>query len=505
MQENSFEIRQAIANGLRKDENPAVNAAYMDRLENLVPNNGIIERHEAIARPGALLTDPKEFPFPMAFKGDKVRVLLGDTTAKTMDANFATTPVTLNLRDGGTGTITLGGPWHFESFMEYWFATNGTSFIYKVPTDDGDAYIADAFSCQSVCRYDNRVVLGGLSGSWLAGSRWLEFFATCKETTGSNIVLHEDLAADTSWLIYSESGGGAVDIPFHSLACACGLLGNDAFDDVKEILWDSVERGDIGLIPLRKTTTIRCVKQLGRRIIVYGENSISEVAQSENGFREDLIADFGIGGRGCVGGNDRRHVFIGNDGRIYSFYANQDQPEELDYSMWIDDMILSRTTVSHNPIEDRYWISDGRYCYVLTQSGLGGPMTTMPSSLFVDVNKMVVGTYKTPNTDEWHLQTARFDVSERDWKHLTCTHLHGSGYNDATATAYGSYKLNSSMNRVSAPVNDEGVAYLPLSFLDGYLYFTGSGSDVNFTTIEIRYQGEGKRHRRGTSGQPTGD
>jgi len=54
-------------------------------------------------------------------------------------------------------------------------------------------------------------------------------------------------------------------------------------------------------------------------------------------------------------------------------------------------------------------------------------------------------------------------------------------------------------------LNHEGVAYMPLSFLEGYISIQGNGTEVDLTTVEIRYQGEGKRHRRGTSGQPSGD
>lgn len=507
MQENSFELRQSFVNGLKKYPSPAVNVPYLDRCENLIPGGSFLESPKPIARPGAFATEPKEHPFPAAFKGDKIRLLFGDTNVKTLDADFvASSALALNTRAVGTAEILRGGPWHCETFMEYWFATNGESLVYNVPSDDGDVYVASGLLAQAVGRYNYRVVLGGLSGSWLAGSRWLELFETWKETSQAQSVVYDGLAADTTWAIYSESGGGATDLPFHSLCCACGLFGDAAFDDAKEIIWDSIERGDIGLIPVRKVSNIRAMKQLGSRLIVYGDHSISEISATEAGFQETLVCDFGIGGRACVGGNEKRHVFLDSQGVLYSFYANQDTPERQEYGMWFEDFQLVQTTICHNPNRDEYWITDGWTCYVLTKFGLGGPMTTRPTSMFVDGTYGLVGVYKTPNTEEWSIQTAAFDVSERDFKHLVCVHLHGNGYSDATARAYGTYRNGDAVQKTPETIlNHEGVAYMPLSFLEGYISIQGNGTEVDLTTVEIRYQGEGKRHRRGTSGQPSGD
>lgn len=507
MQEMNFRIREALKNGIRREPTPTANVAYLESCANLIPDEGGLSTVPGFARPGDMESQPKNFPFPQIFKGDSIRVSLGETTVRTLSQYFsASSDVTLNLRAGGTGTITQGTGWHFESFLDMWFASNGASMLYKIPSDDGDTYIADNFLAQAVGRHDYRVVFGGLSGSWLSGARWLEFFTAWRETHTSQSVVHDALAAGTSWVIYGESGGGAVDAPFYAFACACGLYGNDGFDEAKEVIWDSLERGDIGLIPVRKVTNIRSLKQLGNRLIVYGDNGISELQQIEGGFQETLIADYGIGGRCCVGGDDRRHVFFDNQGQLYSWYSNQDRPERLGYAAIFSQYLPERTVVAFDPTEGYFWISDGGRTYVLTQTGLGGPMDQHPTSMFRDSQYGLVGMYSTAEKDSWSIQTSNFDMGHRDFKHLVLVQVIGDGYRRTTGRVTGvSDVTGNARNTPWCPVNKDGVVFPRMSFIEGSVTLQGVGENVNLAALEVRYQNEGRKYRRGTSGAPEGD
>ena len=507
MQELNFRIREALQNGIRREPTPTANIAYLESCQNLIPEAGGLSTVPTFARPGDLATAAEGFPFPMMFKGDSVRVSLGVSTVKTLSSYFvASSAVALNLRAGGTGTITQGGPWHFESFTNQWFASNGASLVYKIPSDDGDTYIADSFLAQAVGRHDYRVMLGGLSGSWLSGARWLEFFTAWRETHASQSVVHDALAAGTSWVIYGESGGGSTDTPFYAFACACGLYGTTGFDEAKEIIWDSLERGDIGLIPVRKVTNVRALKQLGARLMVYGDDAISEIQQVDGGFQETLVCDFGIGGRCCVGGDDRRHVFFDNHGHLYSWHSNQDRPERLGYAAIFSQYLPERTVITYDPTEDYFWISDGGRGYVLTRTGLGGPMSQHPTSMFRDAQYGLVGMYSTAMLDSWSIQFSNFDMGHRDFKHFVLAQVIGDGYRRASAKVTGTTDVTGiSRSTPWAPINKDGVTFPSMSFIEGSVTMRGDGDDVNITAIEIRYQNEGRKYRRGTSGSPDGD
>lgn len=507
MQELNFRIAEAFRNGIRREPTPTANVAFVESCQNLIPDTGGLSSVPGFARPGDLEAQPKNFPFPQIFKGDSIRVSLGEATVRTMTNNFSvSTNVTLNLRAGGTGAITPGGVWHFESFLDNYFASNGQSMVYRIQSDDGDTFISDSFLAQAVGRHNYRLVLGGLSGSWLSGARWQEFFRTCLETNQSQTVIHDALTADNSWVIFGESGGGGVDAPFYAFACACGLYGNTGFDEAKEIIWDSVERGDIGLIPLRKVSNIRALKQLGNRLIAYGDNGISEIQQIEGGMQETLVVDFGIPGRGCVGGDDRRHVFFDAAGNLYSWYANQDRPERLGYAAIFSQYLAERTVISHDPSEGYFWITDGGRTYVLTDTGLGGPMSQHPTSMFRDAQYGLVAMYSTALRDSWSIQFADFDMGHRDFKHMVLVQVIGDGYRRAVMRAGGVTDVRGSKRYTAwVPINKDGVSFPGISFIEGSVTMRGDGDDVNFTALEIRYQNEGRKYRRGTSGSPDGD
>lgn len=504
MIENSFEISQAFRNGLRPETEPRVNAPFMQTMTNLIPRESGAATAPVIARPGIFDTGPKEFPFPMAFKGDSIRLLLHEDEIYTLNASFAaSSALTKNLRAGGTTTIGLGSAWHCETFLDMFWATNGTSLAYKIPSDNGDMYVDNDLTVQAVGRFDYRVLFGGMTGAWFSGSRWAKVFDAWRETSTGQAFLHDNISTNATYVVWSEAGGGSVDIPFYAFAASLGLLGDSVFDVAEEVIADAVERGEIGLQPIRKVSTIRQIKQLGNRVIVYGDDSISELRPVEGGFQEELIADFGVGGRTCVGGDTRGHVIVSNDGQLYTFFSNQDAPERKGYKQYLNTLSMPRVVVSFDPVERYFWITDGWKCYVYTRTGLGGDMNVRPSCLFRDESEGLVGVYTTPTTMKWVFETYKFDRSERDFKHIAGLLLHGVNYNTARARTKGNYIVGGrEIAREWTQFNPNGVSYPSMSFIEASVECDGwaNNQDADFTNMEIRYHQEGKAHKRGTSG-----
>lgn len=505
MIENAFEIQAAFRNGLQPEVQPRVNGPYLTNMRNLIPRESGMATAPVIARPGVFETDAKEFPWPQAFKGDSVRLYLHEDEVYTLDASFAlSSALTRNLRAGGTTTIKRGSAWHCETFLDMFWATNGSSLVYKIPSDDGDMYVDNDLTVQAIGRFDYRVMFGGMAGDWFSGNRWAEVFSAWRETHHGQLFVHDNLTVDDTFIIWSEAGGGAVDIPFYSFAASLGLLGDATYDGAEEVIAHAVERGEIGLQPIRKVSNIRQLKQLGNRMIVYGDDAISELRPIEGGFQEDILLEFGVGGRTCVGGDTRGHVIVSNDGTLYTFFANQDRPERQGYQHHLSDLKMSRVVVTHDPIDQFYWITDGLTCYVKTRTGVGGPMNVHPSCLFRDDAEGLVGVYTTPTTLAWTFETAKFDINSRDFKHITTLQMHGSGWEVAKARVKANYEVGGrEIARPWAQMTPSGVSYPSMSFMVASVEVTGWANDqeADFTNMEVRFNMEGKTHKRGTSGR----
>lgn len=501
---NSFDIQEMFRNGLKPEAEPRVNAPFLTNMANLIPRESGMATAPVIARPGIFETGAKEFPFPMAFKGDSVRLYLHEDEAYTLSSAFAaSSALTKNLRAGGTTTIGRGSAWHCETFLDMFWATNGTSLVYKIPSDNGSMYVDNDLTVQAIGRHDYRVLFGGMAGTWFSGAQWATVFATWRETEHGKLFVHDAISVDSTYVIWSESGGGDVEVPFFAFAASLGLLGDSVFDTAEEVIVDAVERGEIGLQPIRRVSVVRQLKQLGNRVIVYGDDAISELRPIEGGFQEELIADFGVGGRTCVGGDTRQHVIVSNDGQLYTFFSNQDAPERRGYSAYLSNLSMPRVVVTYDPTEKYFWISDGWTTYVMTRTGLGGPMNVHPSCLFRDGTYGLVGVYTTPTTQKWTFETSKFDMAERDFKHITAIQLHGTGWNTAQSRVKGNYAVGGAeIARPWAQLTPGGVSYPSMSFLEASVEATGWANTqaADFTNLEVQYQPEGKTHKRGTSG-----
>lgn len=506
MKESNFVLREMLANGLRRDRRPPMNAPFCLSMQNLVPEPYGAVTPTAIAKPGGLSGETMNFPFPSLHCGDSGMVLLGPTWVKTVDDSFAvSSALTQNLRAGGTGTITSGAPWQFVSFLDMWVATNGQSLVYRLPLDDGDMYVENSIAVKSVGRHDYRLMAGGLSGSWFSQSRWATVFDVWRETYGQTFV-HDALSLGTNFVVWSERMGGAVDHPMRAFSAAIGLLGDDGYDALEEVIWQAIEERDMGIIPVRRAGNIRSMHQLGARMVIYGDNGISVLSPSEDGgFTEDLICHFGTGGARTVGVGDRRHIFIDNSGHLWSWRVEQNNPDNLGYEEYLSGLDQTKTVISYDPIDEHYWITDGVKCYVYTRSGLGGDIRTRPTNVFRDDANGLVGMYTAPDTTDFELVTAPFDISERDHKFLELIQMESAGITAPRARMSGNYATDTEMiNTPWVPFSPTGVAHPSMSFVEGKLSVKGAGSDVCISEIEIRYKGEGKRFRRGTAGVPEG-
>lgn len=407
-----------------------------------------------------------------------------------------------------------GGVWHLATFQDAYYVTNGATFYFHHGQDDADIGMSVTTTVEALCAHDGRLLLGGLGGPWFDSARWTTVMEVWRETLPVDVRANVNLTWGNHWVVWGARGGGASDYPDYLLMAAIGCYGEGGFDEVEELIWTAIENGEIGLCPVRNVSTIRAMKPLGARVIVYGDGGISELTvASIPRYWEHAVVDYGVPGRGCVGGWDNEHVFVDCQGHLYRFPVNALTPKLLDYSWLLSDMDLDGIVISHDTVEDCYWIADGTDCYVLTRQGLGGPVDTIPTGVFRDATNGLVGyAYEVASPGTVRIVTCPMDLGDRGSKQASAVQIQSEGVEALTAEMQWRMKASDSFSRGrAAQANHNGAAFPRQSFVEGKLEISGtvivdtSGTPPVSTSrfpaihgIELRYQAEDRRFVRGT-------
>ena len=392
MREHAYTVEKALQNGLRPDIRVPHNAPLMSYMKNAIPS-----LYGAVSPPGmAAVNMAVSWPYPQLFEGERGAYLFFEGTVQQVApmTGWTQTPswiVTAAIQPYDSGTpatpsnIAGSGIWQFASFHDLWFATNGTTLLFDIPSNlASKVYAETGLNASALADYNERLLVAvpGVVGGGMA-TRQAALLASWLDTSPEELVTHDGMtwAGDPSWLVWSPAGGGAHDIPFHTLIAMIGCLGTTGFDKVEEQIVSDVEKGRLGFLPVRVDGTIRALKQLGNDLIVYGSQGVT-ILRPQGGTFLELPTQYsaGLAGRGAVGGNRRRHVFVDSQFMLWEAVDNE-APRLLGYKDQLDAMTAADIMISYDPEEDHFWITDGTVCFVLSSLGLGGPMDVCPTSL----------------------------------------------------------------------------------------------------------------------------
>jgi hypothetical protein len=458
----NFAIEDSFKNGLYPDTRVPVNAAFLTKMNNLIPDEmGAIFPD----LPTCPLTVSVAFPFPQYCWGEKVCILADSTALKTVTHTGSTwTSSAITTYDAvtpaNTKAITAGGTWHFAAFQDNWFLTNGTTLVFKIPSATSSKTLATTTTTvQSLVNHGDRLILGGLESNgqspWFSGTRWTNLFTHWRKTNPGTRYLTDTMAFDSSWIVWGQPAGGDKDIPFHALMCMLGVFGTAAYDKFLAQILHFIEQGSIGMAPLRNPGTIRKVVSTGDKLLGFGIHSASVLIPEELGFAEREALQVSVAGRGAAAGN----VFVDTQGGIWQDFKN------LNFSCWMARLYPASIVVSHDTWTNCYWITDGTYCYVLTEAGkLGGPMSIKPTSLFRHGGKFLVGAGSGigASTYAWEVETQNITLTQRGTKRFTTlqvetdpvTALHGRvGLKNGSSSIYGPWLHGGRENVVNNAVS----------------------------------------------------
>ena len=104
---------------------------------------------------------------------------------------------------------------------------------------------------------------------------------------------------------------------------------------------------------------IYCVKKLGSKAVVYGENGVSFLIPSGVAYGLQTIHRIGLKSKNAVAGTEDAHFFIDNKDQLFSL---SDGLEKLDYSEYLT--VLTDPVLSFDIEANLLYICDGTYGFV---------------------------------------------------------------------------------------------------------------------------------------------
>lgn len=288
-------------------------------------------------------------------------------------------------------TLSSTTPWHFEAFQDrVWFATDGSTFLYSLPSNPVDGSARDVI-CQgaglspaAVGKHDNALILGGLSGSKIALSRVTALFSHWRAKNKQNVTTTEDDTLDASYIMYSEPGGLANDLPFEVFLAALVLPDTYTADLYQGLIYSAVEEGGMGFYRPRFAGDVKQVMQLGDELVVYGTSGVTRLRRTNEGYVENHLLDQDIPGVPCrtaVTGDGKEHFVLSNQNGLFRLRPGQ-PAEYLDYAEHLDNLTLTSVVATWDSLRRYAHFCDGVTGYIYTGFGLGQTDAVMPSSLF---------------------------------------------------------------------------------------------------------------------------
>ncbi len=508
MQEYGREQASAFVNGIEPDRRTPRDAPYLIYAKNLKPSPYGLISPEPFTDPTA--STVSSWPFPMLKRGGRSYLKLGSTTLDAgTTAGFASlgSVTTYNsTTPASTLSITAGSSWQTAFFHDAWFATNGASFLFKLPSNaSSKTYCNTTITVKTITRYRNQIALGGVSlGSWGSSPRFLKAVQMWKDNLAGHEYSTTAMTPDSTWAFWSRRGGDFNDVPFRPMMALMGFLGDAAFDAD----WPIIERGlkerSLGFWPVQQPGDILAMAEMGDDLVAFGANGLLRMQPTEAGFMQSPERPYGIYGRGCCAGWERELVFIGSGGDLYKWVLGSGI-QKLGFRDQLRSLSAANTVISYDPYEGDYTITDGTLCYILNAwDKLGGPMGLMPTSL-VREGTSLYSCYKGTATQvEFHMKemswgnrdSKSIPVIQMEYEGVTSPEV-SIGWREDVGVAY--------VNAPWTPCNKEGVGFPQCSFVDGKIRFratidTDPSVDVRIGGGEIRYQQEGRRFVRGISG-----
>ncbi|MHA1481892.1 MAG: hypothetical protein ACTSQA_00455 [Candidatus Heimdallarchaeaceae archaeon] len=198
--------------------------------------------------------------------------------------------------------------------------------------------------------------------------------------------------------------------------------------------------------PLDWSGMIYCVKKLNGKIVVYGENGVSFLIPSGVAFGLKTIYRIGLKGKCAIAGNESKHFFIDNSGKLCEV---SDTFRVHDFSEYLS-KLTSNLVMSYDELENFIYICDGSLGYVFNTvtSNLGGCSSNI-TGIGYKTGIQYVAASNTISVDPFEICTGIYDLGERANKTIFSLEL-GVSLENALYVAIDYRRIKSS-NFVQTP------------------------------------------------------
>ena len=514
MKSFSFNLRDALKNGLRSDVRFTRNLPMWEEVKNIKPSPFGAAKHIAITDPVVSPATTIAWPHPQLIHGEDVTLLAQvqglysfaepNWTGSDLSANFFESgdPTTAETIDAG------GGVWQWVFFKDQFYLTNGQQLVYRTPRESDSKILittSAVLNCQAIGKdtAQERILFGGLSGTYFDSGQWPDdLFGLW--LSGNDIGWQEqDTLLGTNWIMWGQPGGGSYDLPEQLIQGALGLLTAAQYAEVKEMIYEAIEAGIIGLRPMPTQGAIRVIKELGSEILVYTDDAVHILVRNGVQYSSGILKKVGVAGRGAVAGTEKEHLYVDTDSVLHRI-ASSANIERLGFEEHLSTLTAASIVISYDPDRGEYYISDGVKGYVFADDQLS-ETTRLTTGLFrtaspvgligvsEDVgNELGFSMRSLPwNGDRPGMKTVKqFDFQSENMSDLECR-LH---YNYDESSDYHATRW--------LPINREGVAFPFATAVNFKAEVRGnlSKADPRLENLRIHFQTPDRRYVRGGIG-----
>lgn len=525
MREYNFIIRDEFQNGLAPDNAPSRNAGFMTTMENLIPGApSRVPDTPVFPVTGVELSGI--WPWPQLMRGERATVLREAYSLYLIDNNWAATKLDsvysndLTIRDANWDAC-VNIDMKLVEFGDCWFVSNGGAglwFYLPYILEDkviryslGDYYATPRVG--GVAKHHDRLFFAGPQlfqeyyRPWFTSSQFNRLAQLWRDTAPDVAFVDKTTKPfqDNGWVVWSEINGGSDDMPFYVFLAMLNAFGFAAYNKVEDLVHDAIEDKRIGMVQLPTKSIALRLETLGSNLLAYTQDGVYALRLDDSGYyaptplSKDVLA-----APGSLCASAAEHVYVSTKGFIHRVTPNN--ATVLDHRSRLLSMNQAQMRIVRDPIFDVYYICDGVTCYVLANGSLGGPMDVKPTFLD-DYNGELIGyLHGSKKPGQVSIVTGAFDINERGLKHVNMLQIGYSGLKDCRAAVDYCYDSSGTYSRSPwIPVHPAGSAFTSASFVDGRVAFKGdivNGAEAEIERVEVRYNNEDLRFRRGTKGVP---
>lgn len=173
-----------------------------------------------------------------------------------------------------------------------------------------------------------------------------------------------------------------------------------------------------GQRPLDWNGAVWCIKWLGSKLIVYGENGISLLTPVNEAFGLHTISQQGIKGKLAVATVGTVNYHLTTDGHLVAL-ASDSQPIDLDYSEYLSTLSAS-VSMNFDPYDQLLYICDGSvgFIYDPVAKSLGAGPVNITGMAYRDGSRYIAA-QAAISTPAFEIVTDIYDLGSRHGKTIT--------------------------------------------------------------------------------------